>query len=367
MAKTPQRSIKYAFDLTDVAQISSEQILGADIDFCQALRHKATENRHSETPVVCGKCGHPVYVKKNGLTAQFYFEHYQGAPQNCPWYSGQPISVDQASARQFDGAQESPLHRRLKYLIGDLLEADENAADVVVDKKLKGEDSYKRPDIRATYAGRPIAIELQISSTQLPIILEREKFYCAENRALIWLGWNIDPGSRKLLSQSYLDIATRHRDNLFSIDENVIRRSRETSRFFFRSFWWIDDIVHTKEQTLDEMVFPEKGLPFSVDKPSPWHVTFKRNWTEVTPHSGSSWLVRKNLWSDLLSKMDVNAPPTHFESDYPGMESLLNLLLSIENGKIVGSDVTPNFHPVVIRASALLLPTWAGEARGCVA
>ena len=30
-------------------------------------------------------------------------------------------------------------------------------------------------------------------------------------------------------------------------------------------------------------------------------------------------------------------------------------------------DVTPNFHPVVIRASASLLPMWAGEARGCVA
>jgi hypothetical protein len=31
------------------------------------------------------------------------------------------------------------------------------------------------------------------------------------------------------------------------------------------------------------------------------------------------------------------------------------------------SDLTPNFHPVAIRASALFSPTWAGEARGCVA
>lgn len=30
-------------------------------------------------------------------------------------------------------------------------------------------------------------------------------------------------------------------------------------------------------------------------------------------------------------------------------------------------DVTPNYHPVLIRASALFLPKWAGEARGCVA
>ena len=30
-------------------------------------------------------------------------------------------------------------------------------------------------------------------------------------------------------------------------------------------------------------------------------------------------------------------------------------------------DVTPNYHPVTVSASALLLPTWAGEAKGCVA
>ena len=36
-------------------------------------------------------------------------------------------------------------------------------------------------------------------------------------------------------------------------------------------------------------------------------------------------------------------------------------------GLYVTTDVTPNYHPVLIRASALLLPKWAGEARGCVA
>jgi outer membrane cobalamin receptor len=34
---------------------------------------------------------------------------------------------------------------------------------------------------------------------------------------------------------------------------------------------------------------------------------------------------------------------------------------------VTAVDVTPNYHPVAIRASALLLPMWAGEARGCVA
>ena len=34
---------------------------------------------------------------------------------------------------------------------------------------------------------------------------------------------------------------------------------------------------------------------------------------------------------------------------------------------LLGVDVTPNLHPVAIRVSALFSPTWAGEARGCVA
>jgi hypothetical protein len=36
-------------------------------------------------------------------------------------------------------------------------------------------------------------------------------------------------------------------------------------------------------------------------------------------------------------------------------------------GNVIAPDVTPNYHPVLIRASALFLPKWAGEARGCVA
>jgi hypothetical protein len=39
----------------------------------------------------------------------------------------------------------------------------------------------------------------------------------------------------------------------------------------------------------------------------------------------------------------------------------------ISDNPFVSDDLTPNFHPVAIRASALFSPTWAGEARGCVA
>lgn len=241
------------------------------------------------------------------------------------------------SASQFNGAQESPLHHRLKHIIGDLLGADLNAKDVVVDKRLEGEVGHKRPDIRATYSGRPITIELQLSSTQLPIILERERFYCAENRALIWFGWNLAPKSRRDLTQSLLDIATRHRDNLFSIDEQTVRNSQQASRFNFRSFWWVDDVVHTKIQTLDELVFPEKGLAFAMDRPPPWHVQYKKKWVGVTQTTGSKWPDRKVLWAELLENMGFEMETTDFESDHPGLESLLNLLISIESGAIIGS------------------------------
>ena len=45
--------------------------------------------------------------------------------------------------------------------------------------------------------------------------------------------------------------------------------------------------------------------------------------------------------------------------------------LDPENGplmlRLTSIDVTPNLHPVAIRASASLLRESAGEARGCVA
>jgi competence CoiA-like predicted nuclease len=117
-------------------------------------------------------------------------------------------------ARQFAGAQESPLHKRLKFLIAELLSDDPNAQnDVEIDTRLDGKIGYRKPDVRVTYADRPMAFEIQLSSTQLPTIIARENFYTSEGRSLIWIAWNPDLGIKSDTPQAFLDILTRSESN----------------------------------------------------------------------------------------------------------------------------------------------------------
>jgi hypothetical protein len=326
-------------ETTDQAcrSITADSLLQATIEECQVIRHLATARRKGKTPVVCGKCGFPVYLAKNGLNGLYYWRHYKGAPETCPWYSGSNLTPDQASAMQFNGAQESPLHIRLKHLIGELLEADSVAANVIVDQNLPGSLGHRKPDVRAIYDNRPIVIELQLSSTQLPIILERENFYRQEDWSLIWVTWNQMQVAQKNLRQGFLDIATRHNFNLFSIDEETIRLSKETSKFYVRAFWWDDGQSKSKIVTLNEFIFDDNNLAYVVAGPKQWHVRFKEEWLSITPIDGSSWTDRQKLWPSLIEKIDVVKFPTDFESDNPELGALINLLLSIEGGKIVGS------------------------------
>src|SRR6185312_1768595 len=101
---------------------------------------------------------------------------HRGGPPACPWWTGKSSNVDAVSAQQFYGAQESPLHAKIKNIIGELLIADDRTAtgSVVVDEYLIQENGRRRPDVRAIYDGVPLVFEVQLATTQIPIIIQRE-------------------------------------------------------------------------------------------------------------------------------------------------------------------------------------------------
>ena len=68
---------------------------------------------------------------------------------------------------------------------------------------------------------------------------------------------------------------------------------------------------------------------------------------------------RVNIYID-----DIDRGWSARPQDIINISALINALKDISGND---SDVTPNLHPVAIRASASFLPTWAGEARGCAA
>jgi len=335
-----KRTLKRAIDLETMLTISSDALMGMPKDNYQIVRRLATRARLDRRPrYVCGLCGHAVYAPREGRTGQPYWKHHPGAPEDCQWWTGKPSGVDAVSGRQFDGAQESPLHAKIKNIVGELLTEDRRTKpeSVVVDAYLIAEGGRRRPDVRAVYDEAPLVVEVQLATTQIPIIIQREDFYDSEAYRLLWLTWNFEPpaATGRLLS-SFEDIFYSHNKNLFSMDDETVQISRQRNEVILRAFWVREDLWHSKLISLHELSWLSSGRAFAVVPEPFWHDDFLARWRAATGDYGTRWPERGALLAELVSKLSLPDADnrTLEEAD---IDALINCLLSLLDGHPVGS------------------------------
>ncbi|WP_331852384.1 DUF6035 family protein [Sphingopyxis sp. EG6] len=335
-----KRTLKRAVDLETMRTISSDALMGMSKDDYQIIRRLATRARLDRRPrYVCGLCGHAVYAPREGRTGQPYWKHHPGAPEDCQWWTGTPSGVDAVSGRQFHGAQESPLHAKIKNIVGELLTADRRTKpeSVVVDAYLITEGGRRRPDVRAVYNEVSLAVEVQLATTQIPIIIQREDFYDSEAYRLLWLTWNFEPpaATGRLLS-SFEDIFYSHNKNLFSIDDETIQLSRQRNEVILRAFWVREDVWHSKVVNLHELNWLSSGRAFAVAPEPLWHDDFLARWRAATGDHGTRWPERGVLLTELVSKLSL-AGSDNRALEEADIDALINCLLSLLDGHPVGS------------------------------
>lgn len=350
-ARTPQRTLKRAVRLSDMTVVTSDDLLRMDADSYHEIRRETTRARNDgQVAFVCDECGFPVYAPRQPITKQPMWRHHKGAPEQCPWWSGDPRSVDMVSASQFQGAQESPLHVKLKNTVAELLAADPltEPGSVVVDQYISHGDAKRKPDVRATYDGKPLAFEIQLATTQIPIIVAREDFYQSEGRHLIWLTWNFQPVERSCLRTAFEDIFYSHNKNMFSLDDEAIALSRATSRFLLRAFWNHGEDWKSKILPLSALEWPSIGLPFAVSPPPApptWALDFRSRWLAATTQIETPWPARKSLFEEMADHLNLEVEGAH-ELDQADYASLLNAILSFVTNQPVGS-AQQNLYEVI--------------------
>lgn len=334
-----QRTLKRAVRLHDMAVITSDDLLNADADTYQDIRRTSTRARNAGSAAfVCDECGFPVYAPREPTTKLPFWRHHKGAPHSCPWWTGEAVSTDYISALQFQGAQESPLHHRLKTVVAELLDNDPltEPGSVIVDEYVFSGGNRRRPDVRAIHNGKPIAVEIQLATTQIPIIIAREDFYQQEGRHLIWLTWNFEPVERSRLLTTFEDIFYSHNKNLFSLDNEIIAAGREKREFLMRAFWEHGFGWNSKIIALPELEWPSSGLPFAVSPPPPWNLDFRTRWLTAMTVRTASWHISREMLGELAKKLnDQKINETYLEEK--DTVPLLNTILSFISNQPVGS------------------------------
>ncbi|MDP3379495.1 MAG: hypothetical protein Q8S53_14110, partial [Brevundimonas sp.] len=161
----------------------------------------------------------------------------------------------------------------------------------------------------------------------------REHFYSREGYHLLWLTWKFQAVPRRLMLTAFLDIFYSHNKNLFSLDEEVLARSREERRFLVRCHWEEGRDWRSALFPLSELQWPASGLPYAV---APWNTDFLRRWREAVVEGHLPWRARQDLLAELIARVALpDVEPQ--ELDTLQIPVLISMILSLELGQPVAT------------------------------
>lgn len=145
------------------------------------------------------------------------YAHYPEGSRQCPWYEGENLREDDARAAQYNGHQESALHRRLCTTIEQLVKADSRCLQTSVNTYLRPaiHERGRWPDVFVELNGLGrFALEVQLSKPFAPEIAARHVFYDAEGIGLVWIFNTLE----NPMPQGFHEVVAMQRGNAFVFD-----------------------------------------------------------------------------------------------------------------------------------------------------
>ena len=214
-----------------------------------APRQEMRKRWNTDTPkCVCSYCKVPISLL-GGLTRNwFYFRHCE-EDGRCPARTRGKLNQKQINALRYESVVESEPHKRFKQLMYDCLSADSSFSDVEIEKvrvsKTKN-GTRRKPDASAVRDQILHAFEVQLSSTFLDVVLDRQAFYAGEGAIRIWVLPEYDPSDRNMMED---DILFHNNCNVMVLDEAIAERSISEGKLHF-GCWY--RVPLAKEQQYSE-------------------------------------------------------------------------------------------------------------------
>jgi len=264
-----KRNVAYVFDVKDGRQHATSEYLGPGIDLESQvrLRHHLAEAYAGKKPprLRCYDCRKLLKVRKNRKKGY----HFWHASESCIHAGTGPLSRDRLNAIKYNGQKESEAHHELKSKLAYYLEQMEevDSGNVHLEKHVISdllEHTYRKPDINFRYKDLKIAMEVQLSTTWLDVILAREQFYRDNKMFVIWVFNSFENDDTKRRA-AWNDILFANDSHAYLFDSEAENRSAKTKRLHLKVHYrqyWIDendelevdyesDLIDFKEITFD--------------------------------------------------------------------------------------------------------------------
>lgn len=212
---------------------------------------------------------------------RMHFAHQQDS-DDCPIKSSRELTKEQIRAVKYNGQKESKLHEQTKELVAASLESNRltgkgvtEVATETVRRDTSGLLTWRKPDVSAVYQARSVVFEIQLSTTFLSVIADREHFYQANRIFIIWIfKFFSEDSSKQRFTEK--DVFYGNNQNAFIFDGEAIRESKRQQDLILKCLYrepyrvgkqiayrWQEQLVGLHDLTFDSTRY--KAFFFDVE------------------------------------------------------------------------------------------------------
>lgn len=353
------RTVKKVLNLHD------GQIIEADDYFNRTEEEVFLERRlleeaaqRKEKTLVCAICQQPLKIRgdRNG-SISIHFAHLYDSG-DCPIKTGKKYSKEEILRMMFNGVKESHLHIKLKNAIASIISRDDRFSKVKVDEVFKSEGlskEWKKPDVSTEFNSEKVVFEVQLSTTFLSVIVQRELFYRENSTYIMWLfsEFNTDIEAQKFTEK---DIIYSNNNNAFVINDETIERSAVDGKFYiycyyrkpvasesgYITFEWVKELITFDDIKYDNESYKVYYFDSKKEKESLQQELLNRFNLEflellVARHSLSYEEKRNQLtrYEELFSRKGIDYNPGD-----DSLHKILDAILSLKRRQMIGYNYT---------------------------
>lgn len=265
----------------------------------------------------CSYCNQ--LLKLSGKTTRrgevSFFSHlYDSA--DCEIKTNGQYTKEEIEIRKYSNIRESDRHIRLKYEIANLLEEKSSKLlgirNVEIEKRITSSVPYqywRQPDISAELADKKIVFELQLSTTFLSTIVDRDIFYRLHKIFIIWI-FNFSENQEYVNLGNLMckDIYYSNKRNSFVFDDKARQLSKEQGQLVLLCIWFepfLDNGIFKSGQGIQKEEYVNiSDLKFDFDTYKPYYIDADSMFERYQPELSYNHQQREEHAIDKIKKLE---------------------------------------------------------------
>ena len=282
----PKRTIKEVINLDTRELIYADDFFLQDENIIWKYRELCQEaiKKRRDPFLVCSTCGQLVQISggRGERKKVTYFKHLKDS-KDCPIKTDSNSSKEDILRGKYNGQKEGKEHIETKRLIASFLELNKSTKGEIshcdLEKVIKGNRDFlkwRKPDITSLFKDKTLVFEIQLSTTFLDVICERQHFYKEKQMFILWVfrKFEIEEDKQRFTQK---DVFYSNNRNAFILNDEAIQLSEENKDLYLLCqyqepiargerliYEWREKYVCLSELIFDETTY--KVYYYDVDK-----------------------------------------------------------------------------------------------------